>query len=179
MYIHNEIRGKAIYSETVKEHSMAKLEPIIASLVKNEVEFVIVGELAMAYYGCETVTEVFDFCYLTSLKNIEGVISAISPFSPRLREIQKERGFILDTTFLHDGTNFNLHTDIGDIDLLGEVASVGTYSEVEKHSIDVEIYGHRVKILSLEALIKAKRRAGRTKDLLVLPELGALLELQK
>jgi hypothetical protein len=40
-------------------------------------------------------------------------------------------------------------------------------------------YGHRVKILSLKALIKTKRRAGRTKDLLVLPELGALLELQK
>jgi hypothetical protein len=34
-----------------------------------------------------------------------------------------------------------------------------------------------VQILSLEGLIKAKRALGRTKDLLVLPELEALREV--
>jgi hypothetical protein len=34
-----------------------------------------------------------------------------------------------------------------------------------------------VRVLTLEGLIKAKRAAGRTKDLLVLPELEALREM--
>jgi len=41
------------------------------------------------------------------------------------------------------------------------------------------LFGFRVRGLSLEALIRAKRTANRTKDLLVIPELEALLELRK
>lgn len=69
-------------------------------------------------------------------------------------------------------------TNIGDIDLLGEVAGVGTFAEVEQNSNEIEMYGHKVRVISLEALINAKRAAGRVKDLLVLPELEALLEIQ-
>ena len=40
----------------------------------------------------------------------------------------------------------------------------------------MNLFGYEVKVLSIEGLIKAKRAAGRTKDLLVLPELEALQE---
>ena len=60
--------------------------------------------------------------------------------------------------------------------MLGEVAGVGTYSEVKKSSVIFELYERDVQVLSIDALIDAKRAAGRTKDLLVLPELEALRE---
>jgi hypothetical protein len=41
----------------------------------------------------------------------------------------------------------------------------------------MNLFGMRCLVLSLEALIKTKRAAGRTKDLLVLPELEALHEV--
>jgi hypothetical protein len=78
---------------------------------------------------------------------------------------------------LQSGTNFTLKSEIGDIDLLGEVKGVGSYAEVEKESLVMSLFGFDVKVLSIAALIKAKRAAGRTKDLLVLPELEALQEL--
>ncbi len=41
----------------------------------------------------------------------------------------------------------------------------------------MELFDFDVKVLSLNGLIKAKRAAGRPKNLLVLPELEALKEL--
>ena len=85
--------------------------------------------------------------------------------------------FIWDERTLQSGTNFTLKTTIGDIDLLGEVAGVGDYQAVKKESIIARLYDCDVRVLTLEGLIKAKRAAGRTKDLLVLPELEALREM--
>jgi hypothetical protein len=39
--------------------------------------------------------------------------------------------------------------------------------------------GQSVLVLSLPALIRSKRSAGRPKDMLVVPELEALLEMSK
>jgi hypothetical protein len=41
-----------------------------------------------------------------------------------------------------------------------------------------EIFGMRCKALTLEGLITSKRAVSRAKDLLLLPELGALLEIR-
>ena len=40
----------------------------------------------------------------------------------------------------------------------------------------MELFDFEVRVLSIEGLILAKRAAGRTKDLLVLPELEAMQE---
>jgi hypothetical protein len=85
--------------------------------------------------------------------------------------------YIFEESTLLNATNFTFQTDIGDIDLLGEVAGVGNYEAVENESVIMELFGFDVKVLSLNGLIKAKRAAGRPKDLLVLPELEALREL--
>jgi predicted nucleotidyltransferase len=72
--------------------------------------------------------------------------------------------------------NFTFDTDVGDLDLLGEVKGVGNYDDCVKSSDEVEIFGFTFRVLSLEKLIAAKRAAGRAKDLLALPELEAILE---
>jgi len=156
-----------------------KIEPIVTSLVEHEVAFVIIGGVAITHYGSAYVTQDFDFCYLRSSENIRRIVDAMSPFNPRLRNFPENLPFIFDKATLQNGTNFTFDTDIGDIDLLGEVAGVGAYSEVEKTSVEIEMFGRPVRVISLEGLIDAKRAAGRVKDLLVLPELEALLELQK
>lgn len=77
---------------------------------------------------------------------------------------------------MRNGTNFTFITEIGDVDLLGEVAGVGNYKDVIENSEFKELFGLQVRVLTLDGLIKAKTAAGRTKDLLVLPELEALRE---
>lgn len=130
--------------------------------------------MAINLHSSAYVTEDFDFCFLRERENLKRIVKAFAPFNPRLRHFPKELPFIWDDQTLQSGTNFTLETSIGDIDLLGEVKGVGNYADAEKESIVMSLFGYEVKVLTIEGLIKAKRAAGRTKDLLVLPELEAL-----
>ncbi len=96
-----------------------------------------------------------------------------------LRGAPADLPFILDEESLLRRLNFTFQTDIGDIDLLGEVAGVGTYAQASENSDVMELFGFRFQVLPLPKLFAAKRAAGRTKDLLAIPELEAIYELQK
>lgn len=155
---------------------MVKIETVIRSLSGAEVEYVIVGGVAIKSHSSGYVTYDFDFCYSRSAENLNRIVAALTPYSPRPRGFPDELPFVFDKSTLRNGTNFTFVTTVGDVDLLGEVAGIGDFQAALAHSENVSLYGFEVKILTLDGLIKAKRAAGRTKDLLVLPELEALLE---
>lgn len=73
------------------------------------------------------------------------------------------------------GLNFTLTTDLGPLDLLGEIPG-GRYDDLVADGLSSPELGPPVRCLSLERLIATKRAAGRTKDLVALSELEALLE---
>ncbi|HEX4136169.1 MAG TPA: hypothetical protein VHY84_16265 [Bryobacteraceae bacterium] len=77
---------------------------------------------------------------------------------------------------LRNATVLTLQTDIGEIDLLAEVAGLGGWDDVKSRSIDIDAFDRHISILNLPSLIQAKRAAGREKDLAALPELESLLE---
>lgn len=155
---------------------MVEFEPAIKSLTREKVNFVIVGGLAISVHSTGYITTDLDFCYLRTQENLKKIVSAFAPFDPRLRSFPEDLPFVWDERTLQSGTNFTLKTMVGDIDLLGEVAGIGDYEAVKKESTLMMLYKCEVRVLTLEGLINAKRAAGRTKDLLVLPELEALRE---
>lgn len=69
-----------------------------------------------------------------------------------------------------------LTTELGDIDLFGEVAGAETYSDLLPHSFEVEAFGVRFKCIDLPTLIRIKEAAPRPKDREALAELRVLLE---
>jgi hypothetical protein len=62
--------------------------------------------------------------------------------------------------------------------LLGEVRGVGYYEDVLVGSSMFELFGYPFAVIEIGKLIIAKRTAGRSKDLIVIPELEAIQELQ-
>lgn len=156
---------------------MIHLEQTVKSLVENEVQFVIIGGVAIRFHSSGYITKDIDICYLRTPENLKRLAAALAPFKPRFRDFPEDLPFVWDERTLQSGTNFTLKSDIGEIDLLGEVTGLGDYTEVEKFATLETLYGCEVKILSVDGLILAKRAAGRTKDLLVLPELEALREV--
>lgn len=110
---------------------------------------------------------------------ISRALRALQPLHPRLRGAPEDLPFRFDEETLKRGLNFTLTTDFGDIDLLGEVAGIGTYAAVCAASMPVELFGRTFAVLTLDALIASKRAAGRPKDLQVLPELEALREAEE
>jgi len=156
-----------------------ELEPTLRLLFKHDVEFVIIGGFAMNLHGSAYVTFDLDLCYERSRANLKRIAAALAPYHPRLRGFPQDLPFIWDEQTLQHGTNFTLVTDFGDVDLLGEVSGLGDYEAVRAASVVMPLYGFECRVLSLDGLITAKRAAGRTKDLLALPELETLLELTR
>ena len=155
---------------------MIDLEKAIVSLAQNEVEFVIVGGVAINLHASAYITQDLDFCYSRAKENVGRIVRALVPFRPRPRNFAMELPFAFDETTLRNGTNFTFETTIGHIDLLGEVKGIGDYADAVKRSVSYEIYGCKIRALDLDALIASKLAANRPKDQLVLPELFALRE---
>ena len=156
---------------------MIELEPAIKALAQKDVKFVIIGGVAIAAHSSGYITKDLDFCYSRDRENLIRISEALAQFNPRLRHFPADLPFVWDERTLQSGTNFTLETTVGEIDLLGEVAGIGDYEAVSGESELMRFYGCDVHVLTIEGLIKAKKAAGRTKDLLVLPELEALKEL--
>lgn len=154
-------------------------ERILKRLTNTEVDFVIIGGLAAAAQGSVRPTYDIDVCYRRTPENLGRLAEALAPLNPRLREAPEDLPFRWDARTLQRGLNFTLQTDAGAIDLLGEVAGLGSYEEVLAHSEVTELYERSVRVLTLEGLIKAKRAAGRPRDHEHLIELEALLELRE
>jgi hypothetical protein len=103
----------------------------------------------------------------------------LAAYHPRLRGAPENLPFRFDATTIKRGLNFTLMTDLGWIDFLGAVAGLGGYEKVKKNSEVIAIFEMVCMVLSLEGLIRAKKAAGRSRDLEVIPELEGLLDLQK
>lgn len=100
---------------------MVEFEPIIKSLTAAEVDFVIIGGLAVSFHSSGYITGDFDFCYLRTPENLKKIVFAPNEFSPRPRDFLNDLPFVWDDRTLRNGTSFTLETKIGDIRNLSEV----------------------------------------------------------
>jgi hypothetical protein len=83
---------------------------------------------------------------------------ALASFHPRRRGLPNNLPFVWDEGTLRNGDLFTLSTDLGAIDLLGEIKGVGAYNEVKAHSVQVEAFERTVWTLDLPTLIHASER---------------------
>ncbi len=156
---------------------MIQVERALRLLTQQQAEFVIVGGVAISAHGSSYLTYDLDVCYARTRENLQRLALALAPHHPRPRDFSEGLPFVWDEHTLRQGTNFKLSTDLGNLDLLSEVTGLGGYDQVRAASVAMSLFGMLCQVLSLDALIVAKRAAGRTKDLLVLPERKALREV--
>jgi hypothetical protein len=142
------------------------------------VQFVLIGGLAMISHGSAYITKDLDICYNRTPPNLAALASAFAALHPYLRGAPPGLPFHFDAATLQAGLNFTLTTDLGDVDLLGEVSGIGHYDRVLTQSEEHEMFGIKVRVLSLDGLIAAKKAAGRLKDRTHLLELEELKKMR-
>jgi hypothetical protein len=147
---------------------------LLHALIKADVRFVVIGGVALVLRGSSRLTVDLDICYARDAGNLTHLAAALAPLHPHLRGAPPTLPFIWDAQTLRSGLNFTLKTDAGDIDILGEVTGIGDYDAVARLATEQEVAGLRVAVLSLDGLEKAKRAAGRVKDLLDLEEIAEI-----
>lgn len=153
-------------------------EKVLPILNQAQVEYVVIGGVAMVAHGSARATFDIDLCYKRTKENIKKLCDALEPFHPRLRGAPKNLPFHFDPRTVAAGFNFTLSTDLGDIDLLGEVAGLGFYDAVFNSSEAKDLEKTSCRVLSLEGLFRAKNAAGRNKDIEALKEIRSLQELK-
>jgi predicted nucleotidyltransferase len=149
---------------------------LLRRLLDNGVEFVLVGGVAGNVLGSARATYDVDVVYNRSAANLERIVRALEPLHPYLRGAPPGLPFAFDVETLRRGLNFTLITDLGDIDLLGDVTGGGGYEALLSSTDTVELFGSPCRCVTLEGLIRLKRAAGRPKDIEAIAELEAILE---
>ena len=156
---------------------MTNIEELLAVLHSADIHFVIIGGVAARIRGSAYQTNDLAICYERSKENILKLANALEPFHPRLRGAPENLPFHFDPPTILTGLNFTLVTDLGDLDVLGEVGGIGTYKHMDDLAGEVEIADMKCRVLYIDALIASKKFAGRKKDEPVVIELEAIKEL--
>ena len=155
---------------------MSDLQRLLQRLDDAGIEFVLVGGYAAMLHGSSLLTRDVDVCAVLTPANIEKLREAFRDLHPQHRLSLPRQSFLDEPapgTTLH---NLYLSTDWGALDLLGRITGVGDYARVMRDAVEVELFGRRVRAISLDDLITAKEALGRDKDLIAAKELRAIRE---
>lgn len=158
----------------------SEFEPILRTLWKHEVEFVLIGGRAEQMMGSPRMTHDSDICYRRTGANLERLVAALRELDAKLRlphgqTIQLD----LHPQSLKNGLNFTFTTRVGDLDTLGEVEPIGKFDELLQTAEVYDVQGREVQTISLDDLIRVKRHINRPKDQDSLYQLLAIKRLRE
>lgn len=150
----------------------ARFDEILEHLAAHEVDFIVVGMTAGILQGAPVTTVDVDVVHRRTQENVVRLLAALEA---------------LDAVYRHDARQLKpneshligpghqlLATKLGDLDCLGTIDQDRVYDDLLGQTEEITLAsGRTIRVLSLPALIDAKERAGRPKDLAALPVLRA------
>jgi len=152
---------------------------LLERLVKNGVEFVIVGGFAGVVHGCTYVTQDIDICCDFSPANLLSLQKAISDLNPVHRMTPNRKKLKLSDTTCAQFKNLYLDTKKGQLDCLSFIDGLGDYSRAKQESELIKVEDMKIRVLKLDALIKSKRALNRPRDKAAVLQLESIKRLRK
>lgn len=127
-------------------------------------------------HGGGLMTRDVDIACAMDPENLLRIFAAFENLHPLHRITPQKLPFTREQAARGGLNNLYLSTDWGQLDCLGEIKGIGGYAECLAMSEALMIDGAEVRVLSLDAMIVAKRAMGRPRDLQTLLELEAIRE---
>ena len=155
---------------------MHDLKGLVLRLHSQGCRFVIVGGFGALSWGSSLVTRDVDVACDLNPTNLLKVWEALDGLHPIHRMTPDRRPFTCEQAERTDWKNLYLTTDLGQLDLLGEVKGIGGFEECLANSEPISISGAEIRVLTLDAMIVSKRAMGRPRDLHAALELEAIRE---
>jgi predicted nucleotidyltransferase len=156
----------------------AEPRTILTALVDHDVEFLVIGGIAVILHGHTRTTVDVDIVPSPDAANISRLASALKQLDAAAVD---DRGNRIPIDFEHpEGLsvgNYFLTTRAGGLDLLnGPRPDLLRFRRLAERAETVRLGGLPLKVIGLDDLIAMKREAGRDKDL---RDIAALTELQR
>ncbi len=153
---------------------------VLRMLGRHEVDYVLIGGLALALYGSNQLTFDIDLVPAAERTNLDRLASAMRELQAKVivyadrSEIHLSEPIwtaqvLLDNPFLH------LRTYAGDVDLLLKPTGLPDgYNQLVGGSVEIRLHGLVIHLAGLDDIATSKRAAGRPKDLQALDEIERL-----
>jgi hypothetical protein len=159
---------------------MFEPDDLLLALSKAQVQFVVIGGVAVGVHGFVRATEDLDIVPDPAPQNLARLAQLLTEIEAKhvgTDEFSPEE-FPYDPTDpaqLAEGANFRLDTNHGALDIMQWVAGIETdpaYPELAQQAIEVAFRGTKIRVCGIEHLRTMKRTAARERDLMDLRELG-------
>jgi hypothetical protein len=148
-----------------------QLDPLLGTLVANEVAFIVVGGYAVAAHGFVRATKDVDICPDPDPHNLRRLAEALAELEAKaigLEEFAGEFDLQPDLDGLQAGGNWTLTTKHGRLDVLQHIQGLGEdgggWRELAPHAVTRNFVGYECLFCGYEDLLRMKRGAGRPQD---------------
>jgi hypothetical protein len=149
------------------------LADVFATLARHRVEFVVVGGMAGALQGAPVQTFDIELVYARDEVNITRLLGALHELDAVFRV--DARGLRPNESHLRSSGHKLLRTAHGALDVLGSIEEDMGYAELLADSVELEVAGVVVRVITLERLIRINEKLTRPTDVAMLLVLRATL----
>lgn len=149
------------------------LAGLLRALVERDIDFVVIGGIAVAAHRSVRATEDVDIVPDPRPANREALLDRLDTLGARLL-LSPDRGIDADVrAAVHAGRNLTVTTELGDLDVVQQLPGVPTFERLAADAMPVELSGVRFLVCSLEHLIAMKRARASALDVADLERLEA------
>ena len=144
-------------------------EQLLVALARHEVDYVLIGGMALQAYGHVRTTQDLDVIAAWTPENMRRLAGALGELGARLRGVDADLlGIDLtDPQQLYDGGNFLLRSEHGDLDVFAVEQTAGaprSYEQLRARAVAIEVLGVRILVAHPEDLIRMKGAAAQFRD---------------
>ena|SRR5688500_9253762 len=141
------------------------LVSICSLLNKHEVDYLVIGGVAVIFHGYTRATADLDFWYKPTLDNFHKIINAFKEYGIDVSELEK-------AVFDPQKTFLRFPTPGFKTELLPSIAGDMSFKEAKEKAENIELDGVSVPIIGYDDLIKNKTLTNRLKDQADIEELA-------
>ncbi|GAB6089914.1 hypothetical protein JCM12856_15070 [Spirochaeta dissipatitropha] len=142
------------------------MKDIIELFEKHQVQYALVGDFAVIYYGYVRTTHDIDFLLFPSEENASRVMKVLTEFGFGDAGIPEEY-------FTKEGSAIHIGVEPNRIDFITMLKGISN-DEIFKRVERVDFEGTKLNIISRKDLLQSKKASERLKDLADAEELGKL-----
>lgn len=150
-----------------------RLFPLLAVLAEHEVEFVVIGGVAVNAHGVIRATKDVDVVPRSTPENLARLWDALATVDAKPGELEGFRPEEMPVpwtlrSLIEGEGNWILHTRLGRIDVMQSVAGADGYEDLVRNALSAtppEV-GRPILFAGLDDLIAMKQEAGRDQDMM-------------
>jgi len=144
--------------------TLPDLRGLFAALVAAEVDFVVIGGIALGLHGFVRATEDLDIVPNPEPANLDRLCTALEAERATLLLNPSRRFGSREGWMLQRGRNVSIATPRGDLDIVRTLPGVPDYATLDADAQRYDLDGMTVKVASPARLAEMKRARGTPQD---------------